>query len=227
MRFQSFRDFQDGEFLGALGFDIVIHRRFLSELHLPTGQLVACDPLFSLDTEPFSVSLPKGSHPTHLVIAELRDELRVAYAVVDVGQEEARRWEVAELPPIPGGDPLAPVDEVGYAVDSTLGAFLDAQTASDLMDYQQIVLPEDDDYERHLWGQIRRRRRHGVGFASLELRKDLKIPVPDDRNLLAFDAGFGPGYYPTYLGYDEEGALTRVVTDFDVLDLRFPSFPLR
>jgi hypothetical protein len=226
MRFQSFRDFEDGEFLGALGFDIVIHRRFLGELFLPSGHLVACDPLFALDTEAFSVSLPAGAYPMHLILAELRDELRVAYAVVDVQDGQAQRWEIAELPPLPGSDVLDRFEEVGYAVDSTLGAFLDLETAMDLLNYQQIVLPDEDDFERNLWGQIRRRRRHGVGFASLELRRDLKIPVQDQRNLIAFDAGFGPGYYPTYFGFDGDGSLCRVVTDFDVLDLRFPSFPM-
>lgn len=226
MRFQAFRDFEDGEMISALGFDIILHRRSLGELSLPSGQLIACDPIHSLDADPFAIQLPPGAYPVHLLIAELRDEKRIAYAVVDLLPTDASRWERADLPALSQDTIFERHDEVGYSSESSLGAFLDAETAAELLNYHQVVMPEENDFERHLWGRIKRQRRKGVGWAALNLRKDLKIPTAEDRNLIAFDAGFGDGYYDTYIGKDRDGKITSIVTDFDVLQLRFPSFPI-
>ncbi len=227
MNFRAFREFQDGEIIGGMGYDIVVHRRTIGELVLPSGQLVACDPLLALDTEPYDIELEPGSYPTHLVIPEMRDEKMVAYAVITVDASDVQRWEVAPLPPPPLASPLGHRDEDGFAVDSGLGAFLDRDTASAIINYHQLMMPEDNDFERHLWGRINRRRRRGVGWATIDLRRDLKLPFGDGRNLLAFDTGFGNGYYTTYLGRNSDDEIARIVTDFEVLDFRFPSFPMR
>lgn len=236
MRFHAFRDFEDGTIIDGLGFDIVVHRRSVGTINLPSGQLIACDPLHALDTEPFALNLDPGQYPVHLLVAELRDERRNAYAVVRVGEGPVRRWEPAEmsLPAANSDQPDAPrpslldtLDEdPGYPVDSSLGAFMDATTAGALIDYHQIVMPEDNDFERLLLARLRKRRRAGAGYGTLDLRRDLKLPMPEGLNLIAFDAGFGPGHYPTYVGLSDEGQIVSVVTDFQVLDLRFPSFPL-
>lgn len=225
MRFQAFRDFEDGEMISALGFDIVLHRRSLGELSLPSGELIACDPIHSLDTEPFSVKLEPAKYPVYLIIAELRDEKRVAYAVVDLRSTTVSRWERANLSAPAEATIFERRDEVGFASESSLGAFVDAETAAELLNYHQVMMPEENDFERHLWGRVKRQRRTGVGWAGLNLHKDLKIPTGDDRNLIAFDAGYGDGYYDTYIGRDGDGKITSIVTDFEVLELRFPSFP--
>lgn len=227
MRFRSFHDLGDGEIIDGLGFDIVIHRRSIGELLLPSGRLVACDPISALDSEPFELAIKPGAYPAHLIIAELRDEKSVAYAVIELHSSSARRWELAKLPPTQDRSIFDGAEEMAFAVDSTLAAFLDAKTQADLLNYHQIVMPEDNDYERHIWGRINKRRRSGSGWATLDLRRDLNIPVDDGRNMLVFDSGFGDGYFSTYLGYDDENRLTRIVTDFEVLDLRFPSFPIK
>ena len=227
MRFRAYRKFEDGEIIDGGGYDIVVHRRSIGELVLPSGQLVACDPLLALDNEPFDIDLEPGSYPVHLIIPEMRDEKLVAYATVKVSAAEVRRWEVAPLPPQPDTTVLdRHREESGYPVDSSIGAFVDKETANALLNYHQLVMPEDNDFERHLWGRIHRRRSNGVGWAAIDLRRDLQLPFGDGRNLLTFDAGFGNGYYTTYLGFDANNELAAIVTDFEVLDLRFPSFPL-
>lgn len=228
MSFQAYREFEDGEIIDGIGYDIIVHRRAIGELVLPSGKLIACDPLMALDTEPYDIELSAGSYPVHLIIPEMRDEKLVAYAVITVNGGDVQRWEVAPLPPRPEASVLERhQDEDGYPVDSTLGAFLDRETASALINYHQLVMPEDNDFERHLWGRINRRRHHGVGWATIDLRRDLKLPFGDGRNLVAFDTGFGNGYYTTYLGRNADDEIARIVTDFEVLDLRFPSFPMR
>ena len=226
MRFRAFREFEDGEMIDGLGYDIVVHRRSLGDLILPSGQLIACDPLLALDSEPFLVDLKPGAYPVHLLIAKLRDEKLVAYSVVSLRSTPVRRWELARLPEREDASLLDRDEESGFHVDSSLGAYLDKETADALVNYHQLVMPEDNDFERHIWGRIHRRRARGVGWAALDLRSDLQLPYGDGRNMLIFDAGFGNGYYSSYVGYDADEEISSIVTDFEVLDLRFPSFPL-
>ncbi len=227
MRFRAFREFEDGEIIDGVGYDIVVHRRSIGDLVLPSGRLIACDPLLTLDSDSFSLQLEPGTYPAHLIIPEMRDEKLIAYATLTIRPSDVERWEVATLPD--GHDERLPGrngEEHGYPVDSSLGGFLDRDTASALLNYHQLVMPEDNDFERHLWGRIHRRRKNNVGWAIIDLHRDLNLPFRDGRNLLAFDAGFGNGYYTTYVGYDADNQISSIVTDFEVLDLRFPSFPI-
>jgi len=228
MRFQRFRDFEDGETITALGYDIVIRRRNLGRLHMPTGQLVACDPFHGLETEPFDTSFPPGAYPVVLFAAELRDEVVIAYAMLVVDESDPVQWEVATI-----GEPATDRFDVesgdGYPVDSSLGAFMDASTAKALMDYSHAVLPDDDDFRRTVRRRVRRRLERGYGWANVNLKHDADVPVPESHealNVVTFDAGYGPGLYPTYLGFSDGGELARVVTDFDILDFEFQKFPL-
>lgn len=228
MLLQRFRDFEDGETVPDMGYDVVIQRRYLGDLHMPTGSLVACDPMDGLETEPFEVSVDPGEYPAVLYAAELRDETLCAYATLQVGQKEPVRWELAtvqdeEL------DPLSRDGNPGYPVDSSLGSFMDARAAKVLMDYTHSVMPDDDDYRRALRGQVRRRwQKKGYAWANVDLACDAKISQVDPGlNIVAFDAGYGPGTYSTYLGWDNDDNLTRVVTDFEVLEFRFNSFRFR
>lgn len=227
MRYQRFREFEDGETVAGLGYDIVIERRNLGRLHLPTGELVACDPLNDIETEPFDTVLEPGTYAVVLFAASMRDETLSAYAMLEVDEGEPIRWETATV----GGNtgsPFDPYETGGYPVDGSLGCFMDAQTAKALMDYSHNVMPDDDEFRRALRGRVRRRLKRGYGWANVNLKHDAKVPqASEDLNVVAFDAGYGPGLYSTYLGWNEDGEVSRIVTDFEVLDFRFQTFPLR
>lgn len=219
---QKFRSFDDGETVTALGYDIVIRRRNVGKLAVPTGELVACDPLHYLETEPFAVDLEPGYHPLILIIAELRDENRIAYAMLETKRSEAVRWEKAGLHD-DDDDNLLHLD-AGFPVDSSIGCFVDARTAGILMDYRQAVMPDEDEFERAIHSQMNRYRKKGYSWANVNLESHVKIPGCGRLNLIAFETGYGPGLYETWIGRDEEGDICRIVTDFDVLDLRFNTF---
>ena len=224
MRLDPFRDFEHGETVSELGYDIVILRRNLGLLHMPTGELVACDPLNGIETSPFETTLEAGDYPVVLFVAELRDETVPAYAMLQIKESDPIRWERASIDE-EDDDPLGSDDE-GYPVDSSLGCFMDGATAKALMDYSHSVMPEDNEFRRALRGRVRRRLEHGCGWANLDLKTEANVPqVPDGFNVVAFDAGYGPGIYSTYMGRDADDELTRIVTDFEVLEFRFNTFP--
>jgi hypothetical protein len=218
----TFRSFDDGETVTALGYDIVMRRRNVGDLHLPTGELIACDPLKYLETEPFEAEIEPGSFPLILIIAQLRDDSRIAYAMLEVGDEEAVRWERAELQEDDDSNLLH--FDAGYPVDSSVGCFMDADTASVLMDYNQAVRSEDDEFKRALHSGFNRHRHKGYTWTNVDLRRDVKIRGAQDLNVICFETGYGPGLYETWIGFDRDDRICRVVTDLDVLDLRFNTF---
>ncbi|MFW5967261.1 MAG: DUF4241 domain-containing protein [Persicimonas sp.] len=218
----TYRTFDDGETVTALGYDIVIRRRNVGRLELPTGELIACDPLNFLETEPFDVELEPGSYPVVLIIAELRDDNRVAYATLRVREDEAVRWERARLQEDEESNLLH--FDAGYPVDSSVGAFMDAHTAGVLLDYHRQILPDDDDFERALDAGFNRHRAHGYSYATIDLRRDLDIPGSQHLNLITFETGYGPGLYETWIGRNADDQVCKIVTDFEVLDLMFNTF---
>lgn len=218
---QKFRKFDDGDTLTALGYDIVIRRKKVGQLAMPSGDLVACDPLRFLETEPFELSLKPAFYDVVLLVAELRDDDRVAYAVVRVKNTEPVRWEKAHLA---GEKPDIFQSDAGYPVDSSVGCFVDADTATMMLDYTHAVMQEDDEFRRALHSQFNRNRKYGYSWANVDLKRDVGIPSAGRRNAICFESGWGPGLYETWIGYDEDDAITKIVTDFDVLDLRFNTF---
>lgn len=220
MLFRSFRSFEDGETVTGEGFDIVMERRRLGRLAMPTGSLVACDPMYGLETEPFEVTLECGKYPVILFAAQLRDETLPAYAMLKVGEKEPTDWEIAT---VVGETPEEANESGGYPVeDEGLGSFMDAGTAKALMDYTHAVMPDDDDYRRAMRRQVFRRGNDGYSWANIHLQRDANISyAPHSLNVIAFDAGFGDGLYTTYIGRDDEGDIQQIVTDFDVLDFNF------
>lgn len=221
----TFRSFDDGDTVTALGYDIVIRRRNVGLLDFPSGELIACDPLKYLETEPFDVELKPGKYPVVLFIAELRDESRVAYATLEVSNKDAVRWQRARLQEDEHSNLLH--FDAGYPVDSSVGCFIDAYTAGVLMDYTHAVLPDEDEFKRALHYKFNRHRKQGYSWANVNLGRDLKIVGAEELNLIAFETGFGPGLYETWIGFDEDDQVCRVVTDFQILDLRFNTFRFR
>jgi len=210
MYHRVFRDFDDGEMISAVGYDIVVRRRSMGKLALPTGKLVACDPREHPGTEPFDFELEAGTYPVRLYIAQLRDENRVAYAAIQVAPGPARRWSHATC-----------FDEhQGYSVISSLGCFMDAQTATRLIEYTEISLYDEDEIDREMHAQFQRSRKRNLGYVSGNIEHE----ALGEGNLVVFSSGHGEGLYTTYVGYDESGQICRIVTDFEVLDLLFPTY---
>lgn len=192
---------------------------------MPSGSLVACDPLDGLETEPFAADLGPGDYPVVLFAAELRDEILPAYAMLDLQAGEPTSWEHARVED-EDSDRLDSQPS-GYPVDSSLGCFMDDAAAKALMDYCHSVMPDENDFRRNLRGRVRRHLEKGYGWANLNLKHEGEVPQADDElNIIAFDAGYGPGIYSSYLGRSEDGILTRIVTDFEILDLAFNRFAM-
>src|SRR5260370_31089009 len=115
--------FRDGErfhtsFLG----DFRVECREIGQLVVPTGRLVACDPLVFPETRPFRKHVPAGRYPVILSIAHIPPaagkgvvDQRIACAMLCLSRRVPRQWEMA----VQTGQPLRALKQdefYGYPV---------------------------------------------------------------------------------------------------------------
>jgi hypothetical protein len=206
------------DFLG----EFHVERRPVGRMIVPTGRLVACDPLVFPETRPFRKRVPPGKYPVVLSIAHIRprprsgaDE-RLACAMLCLSSRSPQRRQMA----VKAGQRLAALkrDEFyGYVVDSGTGCFMDYSAAKLL---ERRMRRETDFFLQIIDAkkQVYKNTRSWVDF-----------PLDDSTglNLIAFSTGFGDGTYASYWGYDSAGEVACLVTDFDILERTTPFTTVR
>jgi len=208
------RAFRFGVPLQGNGFKFELFSFDLPDLVLPSGRIVACDPIVDPEMVPFIVTLPAGRVQCQLSIARLDSgDERVAFAWLGRDASRVASWELGlrgEQDP----ERLEPDGYFGYPVDSGTGGYMDAQTATTL-----ATLGENDEkWWDRLIAALEVTQRDTWAWANF-------LPVDHGANVLAFSSGFWDGLYPTYLGLDADGALCGFLTDFLVADPRPTSDP--
>jgi hypothetical protein len=190
--------FQDG---AVLGDKLVIERRVISELNLPTGRLVVADAAFA-EENPFMVSLTPGRYPVILSIATLKGDKRVACAMLQVSPEVPVGWELA----FRQGD--KPGTHPAYGVDSAMGCLMDEQAA--LIWRRQV---DDSEFFSAVTDQMTEEYGDGCSWGNVSL------DTHDGRvEAVIFSTSYGDGFYRSYWGYGADGEIACLVSDFGVLE---------
>lgn len=189
------------------GAEYVIDAHEAGTVTLPTGRVVACDPLTGAgDALPFAVAVPPGKYPLRAWVAailedgEQTDARTVALQLV-VDEAPAVRWEPALDE---GQEPVELESDgfFGYPVDAGVGTLADvvATQALDGWDFdrlEEVYIP-----------------------AEVEAAPAAIDAVTDEAtgaNVIVVTSGWGDGAYPTFVGYAADGRVTSFVTDFLVL----------
>ncbi len=202
----------------APGYEIELERKRWTELILPTGKLVVCDPIANPEAEAFSTKVQPGSYPVFAYFAHLRDDIKPAYIVLQLGTARPTRWEVALLD---NEDPVGWNDakEVGFHVETGVAGLMDVVAADMVLD-TMATNDGEEEFTKAMRQKFKRTRRgNGVAWA------DLKFGLRDGTNLVAFEAA--DDVYATFWGYDPSGEITRVVIDLNVLDFQFTPYGIR
>jgi hypothetical protein len=191
--------FGDGlMFESSAGGHFTTHQQRGDDLVLPTGSIVASDAIVLYGAEPFERTVEPGRYQVMLTVT-LNDERdkRVAFARVEFRPGTPVRWEAATLP---GQDPAA----AGYAVDSGIGAFMDAEAASRA---NQNYDAYGNTLLQHLSDVVNRD----------EYWTNVLVDPSTGADVVVFTSGFGDGGYASYWGYDANDEVVCLVTDFAVL----------
>ncbi len=182
----------------------------LGVLKVTSGKISAADPFVGIDAKPFSQPIPIGDFPVRLAV--LHGNIgrgRVAFARVDFSDAPAVRWQMA-LTEGQDTSTLKSGELFGYAVDSGLGAYFDEQAGI----AAAAKMKDDETYLENLLeqGQVRGAKERGASGAFR------LIVDSGPANIAAFDSGWGDGVYASYFGFDADGKLAALVTDFDIID---------
>ncbi|MGE0546086.1 MAG: DUF4241 domain-containing protein [Kofleriaceae bacterium] len=174
-----------------------------ADLVLPSGEIVACDPLTLFQPSPFIRRVAPGCYRTETAIVELGpgDERVAALRIAFRDGVAPVTWEPAET-----SSPDGLVGH-GYGVDAGVGCFMDALVRDQLLNAAREVTTEDDD-------ALLRAVLDELGERSwLSYRPD---PQRDD-NVVIVHSGWGDGIYFSTWGLDAEGIPVCLVTDFQVI----------
>ncbi|WP_035867680.1 DUF4241 domain-containing protein [Kitasatospora cheerisanensis] len=177
-------------------------------LALPTGRVVACDPVIGLldENEPFLAEVPPGSYPVTLAVVEVRDaygpgsaDTRIAAAMLRIGDRPAAHWELA-LSEGQDAARLGRGDFFGYGVDAGTGCFLDASAVGPI---GELVERDSDPVVDAIFD---------AGHHPATVTEPATGHV-----MVAFATGWGDGHYPTWVGRTADGEVTGFVSEFFVV----------
>ncbi|KZE40865.1 hypothetical protein AV540_03130 [Brevibacillus parabrevis] len=207
---EGFRTEQDG-------YEYRLFRQDIGQLQIRTGKIVANDPLVMFETEPFTETFPTGSFPVQLAIAqvqhldqanspeeEMDPDERVALARIVFADKPVVSWKMAVWENSDVSQ-LAPHEFFGYGVDAGTGCFMDEVACKQL----ESKMEQDDTYFETLMEEMDQTYKHTRNW----LVKDMG----DGANIAMFSSGWGDGSYASYIGYDADGKIVRLLTDFYVV----------
>jgi hypothetical protein len=187
----------------AVGTDVGPGRlecRVIGDLNLPSGRIVACDPMVEPDLPPFAETVPPGRWPVGVTIAHAQDDQRIAAAWIRVSAAEPVRWTPAQR----AGRPQR--ESPAYGVDSGTGGFVSAEGA--LVFAAQV---DDESVEAF---------QSALEAEYVPTREWAVVPIAgtDGLNIAAFSSGLGDGSYESFWGYGADGAIVCLLTDFRIVE---------
>lgn len=170
----------------------------LGKIKIESGKIVACDPIVMKDATPFTHIFPKGEFPVHLAMAKIYDYERVAFSRIVFSDKPIAKWEFALLA---GQKPISLNDSSAYCygVDAGTGLFIDSLSKA-------LFDKKSQSEWQHVF--VTKASKNGdKGF----------IHEFEGHNLATFTTGLGDGCYSTYIGFDKEGKVCQLLTDFGII----------
>ena len=192
----------------------------IGDVNLPTGRIIAADPFFTEEQPPFARTVMPDKYPVFIYVSQM-DEAhhRIAYARIKFRPEEATRHILALTEDVTPEEirELGEEEFFGFAVESGLACFMDAETNESLINRMDEVQEKDEEanyYDEVLAEEFR--EYSGKNQFSRELGdwNDHHPDAESDNNVIMFASGWGDGYYPAYWGLNDNGDTVELTIDF-------------
>jgi hypothetical protein len=179
----------------------------IGSLVVTSQTVLAMDPIIPVADKPFAQRVPNGRHPATVAIAEFDGDERIAFARVQFSPAPPVSWKMALKDSEPDPATLGPGKFIGYGVDGGLGCFLDFETARLIGQRYQQEGPYFA-FGDLLEDELESTYRHTRNWASVR-------PIEErEENIIVFSSGYGDGAYPSFFGFDADGRVCQLVTDF-------------
>ena len=183
----------------------------IGEVNLPTGEILACDPLVELgEAETYLQKTPLGKFPVKIAVV-LSEDYGDRYACVKVefNKNKPVVYELAVTGNEEGMDEAKEDEYYGFGVDAGMGCVADKKSQDEYSKYWKKLEeegadnPYDDIFEELLEESFKKSPKYQRDCGDWA-----NFIIPDtDLNIPVFVSGWGDGYYPCYFGYDEKGEL--------------------
>lgn len=182
----------------------------VGNINLPTGKIVACDPLITHDMKEFKLNFPQGEFP--VLVHKERESNCIAYVEIVFSDDQVTDWKMATT----DGQNLEDLkgEEIfGYPVESGMGCFMDAETQECLNHLEQKLFHRKGEDFMGIYEEFF----HDHFFDSNGAIDQYAFLKPHDEkagNIFAFETGYGEGFYATYIGFGSENQPVKIVTEF-------------
>lgn len=182
----------------------------VGNIYLPSGKLVACDPVITNDMQPFTTVFPKGDFA--VLLHKERESNCVAYAEIVFSSSEISEWQLATTEGQLVKD-LAEGEVFGYPVESGMGCFMDADTQNVLNELEQKLYHSkgvdfmgiyEEFFHEHFFDEN----------GAIDQYAFLKPSDNHPGTIFAFETGYGEGFYASYIAYDKNREPVKIVTEF-------------
>lgn len=182
----------------------------VGKLHISSGKLVACDPLTTADMPPFEIDFPSGDF--QVTMHKEKETNCVAYTEIIFGKASITDWKLATMK----GQNMANLKEgevFGFPVMSGMGSIMDADTQEELSILEAKLFERKGDDYLGIYEEFF----HSHFFDENGAIDQFAFLKPNDEkkgNIFAFEAGYGEGFYASYIGFSKDGKPQKLVTEF-------------
>lgn len=187
----------------------------VGKIVLPTGQLVASDPLTTGEMPAFETAFPIGEFSAF--VHKEKDSNCIAYAEIVFSDAEISEWKLATRS---GENPeeLKEGEIFGYPVESGMGCFMDLETQAGLNHLEKDLFQKKGDDFMGIYEEFF----HPYFFDDNGAIDQFAILKPQEEkpgNIMAFETGYGEGFYATYIGFDQNNAPVKIVSEFIEMEI--------
>ncbi len=188
---------------------------FAGNLKITSGKIVCTDPIYREVGYPQNWEVEPGEYPVNLYIG-LEDDFqgRVAYAEINFKNEIPAYWELSLIDERVLSDFEKKMNGM-YPVENGLGCFTDFET-------YKIYNQEFNDYLN-----VNRKGNYYLDILEPHFKENSNNPkssrgedwinykpTKSNANIIMFGSGYGDGLYPKYVGFDKNGKVIKLITDF-------------
>ncbi len=180
------------------------------QIQLPTGNLVACDPLITNDMAAFGVKFPQGEFP--VLVHKERESNCIAYVEIIFNDFEVSQWKLATTEG-QNATELKKDEIFGYPVESGMGCFMDVQTQECLNHLENKLFHKKGADFMGIYEEFF----HAHFFDENGAIDQFALLFPDEDkkgNIFAFETGYGEGFYASYIAFNANNEPVKIVTEF-------------
>ena len=183
----------------------------VGKIHISSGKIVASDALISPDHSAFNQGFPKGDF--QVLVHKERESNCIAYAEIVFDKNQlAENWTLA----LCGDQNLEDLKEgeiFGYPVESGMGSFMDKNAQNGLNNLEQDLFHKKGSDFMGIYEEFF----HAHFFDEKGAIDQFAVLKPYDskpENIVAFETGYGEGFYASYIGFGKDNQPLKLITEF-------------